>query len=67
MSSNPIMQLLRDVLNYFQINLKFTLETETIHTFHFLDVNIKHYTNRFSTLAYFKNINYWLIHIKAVG
>ena len=35
-------------------NLKFTLKTETTHTFHFLNVNIKYDNNSFSTLIYIK-------------
>ena len=33
-------QVLLNVLNSLHINLKFTIETKTVHTFHFLDVNI---------------------------
>ena len=51
------MQVQLYVLNFLHINLKFTLETETALTFHFLNVNIKYDNNRFSTQTYFKPTN----------
>ena len=51
------MQILLNVLNSLYINLKFKLETETAHTSHFLDVNIKYDNNRFGTQTYFEPTN----------
>ena len=56
-SYEPIMQVLLCVLNSLYINWKFTIETETAHTFHFLDVNIKFYNTRLSSQTYFKPTN----------
>ena len=51
------MQVLLNVRISFRINLTFTIETETAHTFYFLDIYIKYDNNRFRTQTYFKRTN----------